>query len=101
MLEIDAFFRPAAVTLALLTAFLLLRDARFDFRARLGALFGIGTAAYMSCSGASSVSGAEALLLPLMVVRYEGVIGSYLGETASRVARLFDYVRTRQCVLKS
>ncbi len=67
MLEIDAFFRPAAVTLALLTAFLLLRDARFDFRARLGALFGIGTAAYMSCSGASSVSGAEALLLPLCI----------------------------------
>jgi SpoVK/Ycf46/Vps4 family AAA+-type ATPase len=42
---------------------------------------------------------AEALLIPLVVVRYEGVIGSYLGETASRVARLFEYVRTRQCVL--
>lgn len=42
---------------------------------------------------------AEALMLPFLVVRYEGIIGSYLGETASRVARLFDYVRTRQCVL--
>lgn len=39
------------------------------------------------------------LLLPLYVVRYEGVIASYLGETASRIARLFDFVRTRQCVL--
>jgi len=67
MLEIDAFFRPAAVTLALLTAFLLLRDARFDYRARLGTLFGIGTGAYMSCSGASGVSGTEALLLPLCI----------------------------------
>jgi AraC-like DNA-binding protein len=67
MLEIDAFFRPAAVTLALLTAFLLLRDARFDFRARLGALFGIGTAAYMFCSGAPGPWGASSLLLPLCI----------------------------------
>lgn len=67
MLEIDAFFRPAAVTLALLTAFLLLRDARFDFRAQLGALFGIGTAAYMLCSGAPGVWGAGSLLLPLCI----------------------------------
>lgn len=42
---------------------------------------------------------AEALLLPLIVVRYEGVIGSYLGETAVRLRRLFDYARTRACVL--
>jgi SpoVK/Ycf46/Vps4 family AAA+-type ATPase len=39
------------------------------------------------------------LMLPLYVVRYEGVIASYLGETASRVGRLFDFVRTRKCVL--
>jgi AAA+ superfamily predicted ATPase len=42
---------------------------------------------------------AEGLMLPLIVVRYEGVIGSYLGETAVRLRRLFDYVRTRACVL--
>jgi AAA+ superfamily predicted ATPase len=41
---------------------------------------------------------AEGLMLPLIVVRYEGVIGSYLGETALRLRRLFDYVRTRACV---
>jgi AAA+ superfamily predicted ATPase len=35
----------------------------------------------------------------MVVVRYEGVIGSYLGETAVRLRRLFDYVRTRACVL--
>ena len=42
---------------------------------------------------------AEGLMLPMVVVRYEGVIGSYLGETAVRLRRLFDYVRTRACVL--
>ncbi|MCI0694158.1 ATP-binding protein [candidate division KSB1 bacterium] len=42
---------------------------------------------------------AEALMVPMLVVRYEGVIGSYLGETALRLKRLFEYVRTRRCVL--
>lgn len=42
---------------------------------------------------------AEALALPLFVVRYELMIGSYLGETATRLKRLFDYVRTTPCVL--
>lgn len=39
------------------------------------------------------------LMLPLFVVRYEAVIGSYLGETSARLKRLFDFVRTHQCVL--
>lgn len=39
------------------------------------------------------------LAVPLLVVRYESVIGSFLGETASRVAQLFEAVRVRQCVL--
>jgi SpoVK/Ycf46/Vps4 family AAA+-type ATPase len=42
---------------------------------------------------------AEGLMVPLIAVRYEGVIGSYLGETAVRLRRLFDYVRTQVCVL--
>jgi len=42
---------------------------------------------------------ANELTLPLLVVRYEAVIASYLGETAVRLARLFDQVRTRQAVL--
>ena len=42
---------------------------------------------------------AEALALPLFVVRYELMIGKYLGETAGRLKRLFDYVRTTRCVL--
>ena len=67
MHEIDAFFRPAAVTLTLLTALLLLRDARPDYRARLAALFGAGTAAYMLCSGTPGVSGVGWLLLPLCI----------------------------------
>ena len=39
------------------------------------------------------------LLVPLFVVRYEAVIGSFLGETGGRLKRLFDFVRTHQCVL--
>ncbi len=42
---------------------------------------------------------AEALAVPFFVVRYEAMIGSYLGETAGRLRRVFDYVRTTPCVL--
>ena len=42
---------------------------------------------------------ATELAMPLLVVRYEAVIASYLGETAVRLSRLFDQVRTRRCVL--
>jgi SpoVK/Ycf46/Vps4 family AAA+-type ATPase len=53
--------------------------------------------------GNGKTSLAEALAgelsLPLLVVRYDGVIGSYLGETAVRLARLMEYVRSRRCVV--
>ena len=39
------------------------------------------------------------LAVPLLVVRYESVIASYLGETAVRLSRLFEQVRARRCVL--
>ena len=42
---------------------------------------------------------AHELAVPLLVVRYESVIASYLGETAVRLSRLFEQVRIRQCVL--
>jgi SpoVK/Ycf46/Vps4 family AAA+-type ATPase len=42
---------------------------------------------------------AESMSLPLMVVRYDLLIGSYLGETAGRLRRLVDYIRTTPCVL--
>lgn len=42
---------------------------------------------------------AESLMVQFVRVRYEGVIGSFLGETASRLRRLFEYVSTRRCVL--
>jgi len=42
---------------------------------------------------------AEAIAVPLFVVRYEAMIGSYLGETAARLKRVFDYARTTPCVL--
>lgn len=42
---------------------------------------------------------AEALVVPLLVVRYESVVGTYLGETAVRLKKLFEYASTRKCVL--
>ena len=42
---------------------------------------------------------AEALALPFFIVRYDALIGSYLGETNSRLRKLFDYIRTQPCVL--
>ena len=42
---------------------------------------------------------AESLAVPLIVPRYELLIGSYLGETAARLARVVEYARSRACVL--
>ncbi|MCY0146591.1 ATP-binding protein [Hoeflea sp. G2-23] len=42
---------------------------------------------------------AEGMGLPLYVVRYDALIGSYLGETNARLRKLFDYVRTTPSVL--
>ena len=39
------------------------------------------------------------LMVPLFVVRYEAVVGSFLGETSGRLKRLFDFSRTHHCVL--
>jgi SpoVK/Ycf46/Vps4 family AAA+-type ATPase len=53
--------------------------------------------------GNGKTSLAEALATELasrfLVVRYESVIASYLGETAVRLARLFEQARTQRCVL--
>ena len=42
---------------------------------------------------------AESLSVPFFVVRYDALIGSYLGETAQRLKSVFDYVRTTPSVL--
>lgn len=42
---------------------------------------------------------AERLMLPLYIVRYDALVGSYLGETASRLSKMMDYVKTHPCVL--
>ena len=39
------------------------------------------------------------LALPLLSVRYDAVVTSYLGETAQRLRRLFEFVRTEPCLL--
>ncbi len=42
---------------------------------------------------------AHELMIPLFVVKYEGIIGSYLGETAKQLDRLFEQVKSQRCVL--
>ena len=42
---------------------------------------------------------AEALMVPLLTVRYESIVGAYLGETASKLSKLFEIAKTRKCVL--
>ncbi|MGJ4859392.1 AAA family ATPase [Labrys sp. La1] len=53
--------------------------------------------------GTGKTSLAEALAtelgLPFFVVRYDGVIGSYLGETASRLNDLLEFASSTPCVL--
>ncbi|WP_374663321.1 AAA family ATPase [Ramlibacter sp.] len=39
------------------------------------------------------------LMYPLIVIRYESLVGSYLGETSSRLKNVLDYARTQRCVL--
>lgn len=52
-------------------------------------------------NGKTSVAEAIAseLMLPFYVVRYEGVMSSFLGETAARLDNAFEFVRSRRCVL--
>jgi SpoVK/Ycf46/Vps4 family AAA+-type ATPase len=42
---------------------------------------------------------AEAIAVPLLTVRYDALVGAYLGETNARLARLFEYARNTPCVL--
>lgn len=42
---------------------------------------------------------ASALMVPFVIARYDGLITSYLGETATRLRRLFEFAHTRRCVL--
>jgi SpoVK/Ycf46/Vps4 family AAA+-type ATPase len=42
---------------------------------------------------------ASEVMVPFYVVRYEGLVSSFLGETASRLDHIFEFARTRRCVL--
>jgi len=52
-------------------------------------------------NGKTSIAEAVAAetMLPLYVARYEGLVSSFLGESASRLDEVFEFVRTRRCVL--
>ncbi len=39
------------------------------------------------------------LMYPMVVIRYETLVGSYLGETSGRLMRVLDYAKTQRCVL--
>lgn len=53
--------------------------------------------------GNGKTSLAEAIaaeaMLPMFVARYEGIISSFLGESAGRLHTLFEHVRSQRCVL--
>jgi SpoVK/Ycf46/Vps4 family AAA+-type ATPase len=72
----------------------LLRSYNLEPRHRILLLGAPGT-------GKTSLASAltNALMVPLITVRYEGLIGSYLGETATRLRALFEHIRTYGCVL--
>ena len=41
---------------------------------------------------------AQSIMVPFYVIRYDGIIGSYLGETASRLKTMFDFIANpRMC----
>ena len=41
---------------------------------------------------------AQALYLPLVLVRFDAIVSSYLGETAANLCKVFEFVRTRPMV---
>ena len=42
---------------------------------------------------------AHSLMVPMFSVRYEGIIGSYLGETSKSLHRMFEHIKSNRCVL--
>jgi SpoVK/Ycf46/Vps4 family AAA+-type ATPase len=52
-------------------------------------------------NGKTTLAGAlaTALALPFLTVRYDGIVDSYLGETAARLRKVFDYAFSRPCLL--
>lgn len=42
---------------------------------------------------------ANELMIPLFIVKYEGIISRYLGETSQQLDKLFDFAKTRRCIL--
>ncbi len=52
-------------------------------------------------NGKTSIAEAIAAeaILPLFIIRYDGVVSSFLGETAFRLDQVFEFARSRRCVL--
>lgn len=41
---------------------------------------------------------ATELFMPFVVVRFDGIVSSYLGETAANLRRVFEFLRTTPCI---
>ncbi|MDO8042465.1 AAA family ATPase [Janthinobacterium sp. SUN137] len=52
-------------------------------------------------NGKTSLANAIAfeLGLPIYTLKYESIIGSFLGETSAKLKRIFDFVRSKPCVV--
>lgn len=63
----------------------------------------ISRALFCGPSGCGKTVGAEAiaqaLYLPLVLVRFDAVVSSYLGETAANLRKVFDFARSRPMVV--
>jgi len=70
---------------------------------RTHGLLPISRVLFCGPSGCGKTVGAEAvaqaLYLPLVLVRFDAVVSSYLGETASNLRKVFDFARTRPMVI--
>lgn len=42
---------------------------------------------------------AHEMMLPLFVIRYEGIINSYLGDTAKQIDLVFEHAKSQRCVI--
>ena len=65
--RVDAFTRPAAISIALFVTMVLLRSAHTDLRARLAALSATGTAAYLFCSASPDIGVTMVPIVPLCI----------------------------------
>jgi SpoVK/Ycf46/Vps4 family AAA+-type ATPase len=80
-----------------------IRENRCADLLRAHGLKPIGKVLFCGPPGCGKTVAAEAvareLYLPLVLVRFDAIVSSYLGETAANLRKVFDFARTRPMVL--